>query len=125
MCAESNIRTQELTQDWRQHNYKTNNLYGLTLYEDEQIYENETGGACSRHGKRQGIRISDQKALVYKELFKWTVKGVDWIYRYKCRDLKKMGLMWTGFICIRIGSSRRLFEHGNESSGSKQRRSFL
>jgi hypothetical protein len=31
---------------------------------------------------------------------------------------KQIGIVWTGFICLRIGTSGGPCEHGNEPSGS-------
>jgi hypothetical protein len=42
------------------------------------------------------------------------------------RDLKEIdGRVWTGFICFRIVTNGRLYEHGIEPSGSKKGREFL
>jgi hypothetical protein len=52
MCVQDRIRTQNLTRDWgKHHNRETNNLYRFTQYKDEQIYDDETGGASNTHGE--------------------------------------------------------------------------
>lgn len=53
VCWREHLWTQELTRDWRkQHDQETNNLYRLIQNGYEQVCKDETGGACSTHGKR-------------------------------------------------------------------------
>jgi hypothetical protein len=48
---------------------------------------------------------------------RWII--LDWILN------KYGGKGWTGFACLRIGTSGRFSEHGNEPLGYKEQKKFL